>query len=43
VRRYVEEFAGGLDEFFIRISKRPGDERDIILFHRLRPGKDGGS
>ncbi len=43
IRRYVEEFAGGLDEFFIKnLENVQGDERDIILISTVYgPGKDG--
>ena len=43
VRRYVEAFAGTIDEFFIKnLENVQGDERDIILISTVYgPGKDG--
>lgn len=43
IRRYVEEFAGGLDEFFIKnLENVQGDERDIILISTVYgPGNSG--
>lgn len=43
IRRYVNEYAGGVDEFFIKnLENVQGDERDIILISTVYgPGKDG--
>ena len=43
IRRYVDEYAGGVDEFFIKnLENVQGDERDIILISTVYgPGKDG--
>lgn len=43
VRKYVEAFAGTIDEFFIKnLENVQGDERDIILISTVYgPGKDG--
>lgn len=43
IRRYVQEYAGGVDEFFIKnLENVQGDERDIILISTVYgPGKDG--
>ena len=43
IRRYVDEYAGGVDEFFIKnLENVQGDERDIILISTVYgPNKDG--
>ncbi|MGW8278731.1 DUF4011 domain-containing protein [Sphingomonas aurantiaca] len=43
IRRYVQEYLGGVDEFFIKnLENVQGDERDIILISTVYgPGKDG--
>lgn len=43
IARYVAEYLGGVDEFFIKnLENVQGDERDIILISTVYgPGKDG--
>ena len=43
IRRYVDEYAGGVEEFFIKnLENVQGDERDIILISTVYgPNKDG--
>lgn len=43
VRRYVDEYAGGIEEFFIKnLENVQGDERDIILISTVYgPDKNG--
>jgi very-short-patch-repair endonuclease len=43
IRRYIDEYAGGVEEFFIKnLENVQGDERDIILISTVYgPNKDG--
>lgn len=43
IRRYVDEYAGGVEEFFIKnLENVQGDERDVILISTVYgPNRDG--